>query len=375
VNHAGFFLSHRLPVALHAKERGFEVWVATPASKHVRIIEQHGLHWRRIGMDRSSIGPISELRSFVHLVRLYRSVRPDIVHHVTSKPVLYGTLAARLTRVPGVVNAISGLGHLWVGTELQVSGWRRAVSLGWRLCLRHPNMKVIFQNTQQRDLFVRQRWVRGGEDVLIRGSGVDLALFRSVERESAPKTQPLVVLAARMIETKGVRHFVEAARRLKSAGVSARFALVGEPDPDNPASVSDEQLQTWAQQGVVEHWGRRDDMPEVFAQADLVCLPTYYPEGVPKVLIEAAASGVAIVTTAIPGCMDIVKHEENGLLVPAGDVEALTSAIRRLLEDPDERKRMGATGRRMAEKDFDVRTVCDATFDIYQDLMARKIFD
>lgn len=315
------------------------------------------------------MNPFSEIRALVGLWRLFRDVRPDVVHHVTLKPVLYGTVIARFVGVPAVVNAISGMGHVFVESGGLATALRGAVSIACRAGLRHRNMKVIFQNVEQRRLFLERGWVRDGEDVLIRGSGVDLARFGSPKRRRAPDAVPLVILASRMIETKGVEQFVEAARRLVASGVQARFVLVGEPDPENPASVSGERIGQWVRSGVVESWGRREDMPEIFAETDVVCLPTYYPEGVPKVLIEASAAGVPIVATDLPGCREIVRHGENGILVPARDVGALADALRRLIEDAEMRARMGAAGRRIAEQGFDIRSVVEATVEIYRDLL------
>jgi glycosyltransferase involved in cell wall biosynthesis len=364
VNNPGFFLSHRLPVAVAARRAGFDVHVATPDGPAVPAIRDAGLEWHPIHLSRSGTRPLEESRSVHELWQLYRRLRPDVAHHVTPKVVLYGTTAARLARVPGVVNAISGLGHAFAGTGSAISPLRMAASTGYRLLLRHPRMRVIFQNEDHRRLFVAHRWIRDDEAVLIRGSGVDTAVFAPRERESA---RPLVVLAARMLRTKGVGEFVEAARLLHDRGVAARFALVGSPDPGNPATVTEAELREWSGEGVVEHWGFRNDMARVYAEADVACLPSY-TEGMPKSLIEAAACGLPIVATDEPGCRGVVRDGENGLLVPVGAVPELAAALERLIADPALRARLGAAGRALAVSEFDIEHVVAAHLAVYDAL-------
>ena len=361
VNHAGFFLSHRLPIALAAKERGWDVHIATPRSKHVPRIEEAGLNWHPIRLSRSGLNAFAELRTIVDLYRLYRELRPDVIHHVTTKPVLYGTVAARLSRMPAVVNALAGLGH-----EFRSGLLRRLVRTAYTVALRHPNVHFIFQNDEDRDSFLQGRKIPADAVTMIRGSGVDVERFVPVrDRSSSTLT---VILASRLLFTKGVAEFVEAAGRLKRRGIDARFVIVGEPDPDNPGSIPLAQLQAWAANGDVEYWGRREDMHRVLADADVFCLPTYYREGVPKAVIEAAACGLPVVTTDTPGCRDVVHDGENGLLVPPRDVDALERALEKLLTDPELRKRMGEAGRERVLRDFSLSRVVNATLKIYEDL-------
>lgn len=365
VNHAGFFLSHRLPVALAAKARGWEVHIATPRSKHVPRIEAAGLQWHPIRLSRSGLNAFAELRTIVDLVRLYRAIRPDVIHHVTTKPVLYGTLAARIARMPAVVNALAGLGHVFYDSGANRL-LRSVVLAGYSLALRHPNVHFIFQNDEDRDVFLQRRWVHRDAVTMIRGSGVDVERFVPAPRIEG--VAPTVVLASRLLYTKGVPEYVEAARRIRGRGSSARFVIVGEPDPDNPGSIPLAQLQAWAEEGSVEYWGRREDMPEVLAAAEVFCLPTYYREGVPKAIIEAAACALPVVTTDTPGCRDIVRDGENGLLVPPRNVDALEQALEKLLADPELRRRMGDAGRLRVMQDFSLSQVVDATLRVYEDL-------
>ena len=204
---------------------------------------------------------------------------------------------------------------------------------------------------------------------LIRGAGVDPGAYRQVK---AAGETPLVVLPARLLRDKGVGEFVEAARLLRARGVKARFALVGKPDPANPASVSQAEIDAWVSEGAVECWGWQDDMPNIFAQAQIVCLPTYH-EGLPKSLLEAAASGCAIVTTDIAGCREIVRHGVTGWLVPTRDAQALTSALQQAIEQPGLRERYGASARALVETDFSASRVASDTIAVYDELMARYL--
>lgn len=366
VNHAGFFLSHRLPLALAARDVGYDVHVATPRSKHVPRLQITGLPWHELPLSRSGLNLITEWKSFRSLCALYRDLQPQLVHHVTSKPVLYGTIAARVTGVGAVVNAISGMGHAYTDGGLARRALRAWVSFGYRFALRHPRMRVIVQNREHLDLFVRQRWIHEADAVLISGSGVDLRRFvpRSAERDGTVR----IVLAARLLYTKGVCDFVAAARMLRENKVDVQCVLVGEPDPDNPASIASEILQSWHAEGVIDYRGRQEDMPSVFADADVVCLPTYYGEGIPKVLVEAAACGLPIVTTDWPGCREIVEHGYNGLLVPIRNPAALADALEMLVRNSPLRRVMGTRGRARVEGEYSLETVTRKTLALYRDL-------
>jgi len=368
VNHAGFFISHRLPLALAARDAGYDVHVATPQSKHVPQLQATGITWHELRLSRSGLSPIGEWQSFRGLCELYRQLRPRLVHHVTSKPVLYGTVAARVTGTHAVVNAISGMGHVFAQGDLPHRLLRAGVSIIYRLALRHPRMRVIVQNREHRELFLKRSWVRDSDMVLIPGSGVDVDRF--VPRLGDHVGPIRILMAARLLYTKGVEEFVAAARLFRKRKLDARFILVGEPDPDNPGSVPQEVLRQWHAEGSIEYRGRQEDMSSVFAESDIVCLPTYYGEGIPKVLVEAAACGLPIVTTDWPGCREIVEHGINGLLVPIRNSDALATALATLAGDPALRKAMGRRGRARAEGEYSLDSIISKTLAVYADLLA-----
>jgi glycosyltransferase involved in cell wall biosynthesis len=369
INDAPFFLSHRLPAAEAARAAGLDVHVATPPSPAVERIREFGFPHHPLRLTRSGTHPFRELASIIQLLRLYRRLRPDLVHHATIKPVLYGGFAARAAGVPAVVSTITGLGHLFTGRGLGTRLLGRVARLLYRRALGHPHSRVIFQNRDDLRTFVDGGLVRGEQVVLIRGSGVDLEAFGVV---AEPKGDPLVILPSRMLWSKGVSEFVEAAGRLQREGVAARFALVGSTDPSNPAAIPEDRLREWDASGVVEWWGFRDDMTEVLASSHVVCMPSY-GEGVPKSLIEAAACGRPIVTTDAPGCREIVLDGENGFLVRVGDARAVARAIRQLVDDPGLRGRMGRRGRELAEDGFGVEAVSGRTVDVYRELIGRPV--
>lgn len=364
INDPGFFISHRLPIAIEAKRLGYNVVVATAAGEKVKNIIASGFRYCHLPISRGSKNPLSELRLICSIIRLYISVRPDLVHLVTIKPVLYGGILSRILRVPAMVFAISGMGYLF--TEKRHGWLRRIVEMLYRLALKHPNCKIIVQNIADQAVLRSIGALKREQDVLIPGSGVDLEEYRP---SPLPKGPPIVMFPSRMLWDKGVGEFIVAARTLKEQGCKARFTLVGSYDPQNPAAVALQQLNKWKSEGQVEWWGHREDMPNVFAMSTLVVLPSFYREGVPKVLLEAAASGRAIITTDAPGCRDVVEPGINGELVPIKNAKALTDAIGKLLKDKEVLEVMGRRGRKIAETKFGIERVVADHMKIYKNLL------
>lgn len=272
---------------------------------------------------------------------------------------------ARVSGVPAIVAAISGLGTVFVDHDQTRSWMRRGVEWLYRLALGHANGRVIFQNPDDRATLIGMGAVRKDKTALIRGSGVSLSAY---QMRPEPEGVPVVTFAARLLADKGVREFVEAARVLKERGVVAKFWLAGSPDPGNLTSITEKELSHWRKDGCVEALGYLSDVPDLLANSNIVVLPSYYGEGLPKVLIEAAASGRAVVTTDHPGCRDALEPGKSGILVPPRDVMALADAIQALIEDPEQRKRMGASGRALAEREFAIERVVDAHLLIYREL-------
>jgi len=366
VNQASFFLSHRLLLALQAKNNGYNVHVATPLDSDVEKITANGFTHHSIFMNRSGSNPLQELYALNSLYVLYKELKPDFVHHITIKPVLYGSIAARMAKVPAVVNAIPGLGHVFTEKGFISAIRRNLVEFVYRIALKHKNMKVIFQNTENYQSFLGKRLVNDLQAIVIKGSGVDINEYYPEQEHH--EGLPLVILASRMLYDKGVSQFVDAARLINYDKIIARFALVGDGDSGNPNSVPESVLASWHDEGCVEWWGYRVDMPEIMRMSSIVCLPTFYGEGVPKVLIEAAASGRPIVATDIAGCREIVKDGKNGILVREKSVPDLVNAILKLIENADLREEMSLLGRKLVVDNFSSDQVIADTLAVYQDL-------
>lgn len=366
VNVDWFFLSHRLPLAIGAINAGYEVHIATTLTGDAAAIEEHGLIVHPQHIDRSATGLLGLFRLFLSFLRLFWAVRPDVLHLVTIKPVLVGGLAARLSPVHGVVYAVSGLGHVFVSTGALGRMRRLVVGIWYRLVVGAKNMRIIFQNSEDRAAIESVARLAPQNVVMIPGSGVNLSEYESFP---LPEGVPIVMMAARLLGTKGVREFVAAARALRHRGIAARFWLVGEPDAANPASIAPHEVDAWRQEGVVELLGHRADMPALMRQAHLVVLPSYYGEGLPKVLIEAAACGRAVVTTDMPGCRDAVEADVTGVLVPPRDAAALAQAIEALVRDRSRCTQLGRAGRERAERFFDVASVVATHLAVYRELV------
>lgn len=367
VNNPAFFMSHRVPVALAAQRAGYDVHVATMDGPAVAEIQALGMTHHAIPMTRSGKHPLQELGTLLALVRLFRRVRPDVVHLVTIKPVLYGGIAARLARVRGMVAAISGLGFVFLSNSLKMRLVRSVVARLYRIALGHPNSRVIFQNANDRDLLKSLGAVRDEQVVMIRGAGVDLDAYRALPE---PPTPPVVVtMVARLLRDKGVQEFVQAAGILRQRGLPVTMQLVGGVDAGNPASATPSEVDAWQRDGAVQALGERSDVAALYAASHIAVLPSYR-EGLPKSLIEAASCARAVVTTDVPGCRDAIEPGETGLLVPVRDAQALADAIARLAEDPALRQAMGAAGRALAEREFNIERVASIHVALYDALSA-----
>lgn len=372
VNEDWFFVSHRLHLGVAALEAGYRVTVATRVSESREVIERHGMAVVPIDVPRSVSNPWSEAKALLSLVRIYRDIRPDLVHHVVLKNVLYGSLAARLTGVPAVVNAITGLAHTFTVDDWKCRLLRPTVLRALRFALSLPNSCVVLQNESDREVLVRAGAVRRERAVVICSAGVDVQTYRPSplpEWRLDGDSPPIVVLPSRMLWTKGVGEFVEAARQLRRRGIRARFVLVGRVDTGNPAHVPELQLRQWVSEGVVEWWGHCTNMPRVLSQAAVVCLPSYYREGAPKVLLEAAACGRPVVTTDWVGCRDVVDPGRSAVLVPPRDPDALANALQSLLQDRDRCAELGRNGRRWVVQNFTQELIAERTLDVYATLL------
>jgi len=357
-----YFCSHRQDIAKAAKQHGYQITVITRVRNHGEIIRNTGINLVNVEFQRSARHPLKDIKLLFSLIRLYRQIKPDLVHHVALKPILIGSVAAIIAGVPVVINALTGLGYIFTSDHLKARILRVALKLILLFLLSRNNMWTIFQNEDDRDFLCLQGLVSRDKAELIRGSGVDIRKFGL---GSELPGAIVIMLASRMLRDKGVTEFVEAARICREHATKARFILVGDIDLENHASIQLAELKRWQVEGVIEWWGQCNDMPGIFQQVHIVCLPSYR-EGLPKVLLEAAASGKPIVATDVPGCREIVINEENGLLVSVKNTESLARAITRLAENKQLRIKMGKYGRKLVESEFSVDIINSRTLALYE---------
>ena len=360
-----YFCSHRLPIARKALIKGFKVVVVAKVSKYGSVIESEGFELAPIEIQRGGWNLSSEFKTILALYAYYKKYKPDIVHHVAIKPVIYGTIVARVIGSIKVVNAMAGLGFVFISNKKKVKLLRFFIHKLFRFLFNNKNVRLILQNKDDLRYFLKNKLIKKDLVTIIRGSGVDIKKFIPVEECMGI---PIVMLASRMLWDKGVGEFVEAAKILKQEGVEARFVLVGENDSENPASISNSQLNEWNELDTVEWWGDKTGMHKVLAQSSIVCLPSYR-EGLPKVLLEAASCGRAIIATDVPGCREIVHNGKNGILVPIKNSNSLANAIKELIDNPEKRKSMGTNGRRLVESEFSEDIVVTQTLMAYQELL------
>lgn len=358
-----FVCSHWLPLILAAKDAGNDVVVVTRTNRHAEQIMQHGIRVIPFEISRRGSNLFREFITVLRLAGIYRKEKPQLVHHTAMKPMLYGSLVARLVRVSHTVNWVAGMGWLFVSNHRRAKILQGAVRKALGMLLRGTS--VIVENQDDKAI-IASLGVANRDIHLVRGAGVDTSAYAPSPELDGVK---LVVLPARMLWDKGVGEFVEAASQLRQRGVKARFVLVGEPDEGNPASVSEAQLLAWQKEGVVEWWGRREDMPQVYAQSHIVCLPSYR-EGLPKSLLEAASCARAIVTTNVPGCRDVVRDGDNGLLVKVRDAAALANALAQLLADTESRLKMGQRGRERVLNEFSQEKIVAQVLALYREVLS-----
>ena len=355
------FVSHRLHLALAAKQAGFTVLVATRGSaiKQISGIEIIELKYFNRGIN---INIIKELLSIWELYQLYKVHKPDIVHHVTLKPILYGALAAKLSGIKTVIHAVAGLGRIFINDK-KINILRPIICLVMRVLL--AKSTIIFQNKNDLQVLQQYKCINNNNKIaLIRGAGVDVNLF-SYAAEPIDRLIT-IVLASRMLWPKGIKELLAAAKILKlKYQDKISFILYGEPDPYNPDSVPKSFLADLNKHNIVSWQGYGNNMQVVYHAAHIVVLPSFYGEGLPKTLLEAASCGRPIVTTNIPGCNDIVQHEVNGLLVEPQNTSELINALDKLISDKDLRIKLGQNGRQRVLDHFSEAIVQQQTLELY----------
>lgn len=365
VNVDWFFLSHRLPVALAAQKAGWDVTIVTADTGKLKDIEAKGLKVINLPMSRSGMNIVEELKTLNFLRKLYKQEKPDVVHHVGMKTILWGTLAAKYSKVNGVVNAISGLGGFFAEDNKGVLS--KVMPKVLKFSHARKNLLCIFQNDDDWKLYVKHGIIMHEQGRFIKGSGVSLDEFCYTPELDEGKIK--VILTARMIVEKGIFLLTEAAERLRSKYEKmVEFLLVGGLD-DHPGAITKEQLESVCDGKYIQWLGYRTDVRDLLKQCHIVAFPSYYMEGLPKSLIEANAIGRPIITSNSVGCKDTVVDGVNGFLIHPKDVDALTEKLDLLLSNKELREKMGKAARKYAEENFDIDIVIQRHLEIYNELL------
>lgn len=363
VNTGEFFLSHRIHLANGAKAAGWDVWVLCPPGGSSEKIEKMGFSVVPVEMGRKSMNPFFELKTIKDFYEAIKKVNPDVYHGFTIKPVLYGTIASHILKIPRVVNTITGLGYLFISEKPLVRLIRAGVGLMYRLVFAPSRVRITFQNEDDQNLFVSKGWVDLEKTSVIKGTGVDTIRFSPTPE---PAGKPVILFPARLLLDKGVRELIEAADILRQKGLQFVVELCGKEDPGNPSALSAEDLdEIRKKSSYIKIRGHVEDMAQAFKNCHIVCLPSYR-EGIPLALIEASASGRAIVTTDVPGCRAVVHDGVDGLLVPARDAQSLAKALEKLIQSKDLRNKFAEQARQQAISQFAKDSVVQKNLEVYQ---------
>lgn len=368
VNDDWYFVSHRLAFAQRLRAAGHQVAVACCGSGMQTVITSAGVSLFELPFARGSLSLRQAIREVLATRRLVQTFRPDIVHQVALRRILLGTLACTGLRAVKLLNAIAGLGSLFVGTlhAARLRWTRRLVRIGLRLVLRHPRAVNVFQNPEDLEEFVGAGLSPRARSFLVRGTGVDPSAW--TPRPEIERDVPVVLFVGRLLKDKGLGELVQASRTLNDQGVRHVLRLIGWVDAWNPKSFTEAEVRAWQEAGRVEWLGKRDDVLDQMSQANVIALPSYR-EGLPRVLLEAGLAERAVVASDVPGCREVIVHEQSGLLTPPADAAALAAALQRVLTDCPLRRRLAGNLHQRVCRDFSLDQVVDRFVQIYEQML------
>lgn len=349
----------RMGLARALQEKGHDVTLLAPRDEFTAFLLREGFKWVDFPVMPRGKNIFQEIYPILFLISFYQREKPDLVHHFTPKGVIYGSIAAKLSRVTRIFNTITGLGYVFSNTSKKAL--QSFVLLLYRIAL--ANTTVIFQNPDDQNFFHEEMIVDIEKSLLVLGSGVDMEKF---EFSTLPDGVPVVLLSSRFVEEKGIRYFIEASRMIRSRNIGCRLVLVGRPEDNQPTSIRAAEIEQWVKDGVIEWWGWMENMETIYPLAHIVCSATFYREGIPKVLIEAAACGRPLIATDMPGCREIVHNGKNGILVPPKNAVALADAIEKLSMDVELCQKLGKRSRDIANSRFSMEKVVDAYLKFYK---------
>jgi len=363
INVDWFFVSHFLPVGLEGIKRGFKVHIACGITDKNEYLESLGFIVHPLSISRSGTSIKSELKTIIEIYKIIKSINPQVLEFFTIKPVLYGGIVSRFLRIPKKVFYITGLGYVFVACGFKGFIVRNIVKTLYKLAIIGKTNSIITENIYDKELINSLKIVNNNQIKIIRGAGVDLSNYRYKEENNS---NIKVSMACRLLKDKGIFEYIKAAKILKQKLPNLEFELYGDIDIHNPASLTNEDIQKIKKDALVNVYGFSSNIASVFTNSNIVVLPSYR-EGLPKVLIEAAACGRAVVTTDVPGCRDAIEPNITGLLCEVKNANSLATTIEKLILDKEFRNNMGKEGRKLAEKEFDIKKVVEKHFEIYED--------
>ncbi len=368
-NTAWYLYNFRLSLAKKLKENGYEVVLISPPDEYAKHFEELGFRWISLPMDRRSLNLIREFFLIWHVKNIYQIEKPALVHHFTLKSILIGSIAAKLARIPKHINAIAGLGYIFSSQDLKARILKPVLKYFLRFLLKDKNSTFILQNSNDLIAFDNKASFISHRIKIIKGSGVNIDLFKPPLNTKIINTETKVLLAARLLWDKGIREFVNVAYDIKKMNLPIQFLVAGMPDFGNPNAVPMTMVEKWKNEGVIDILGQYDDMPTLLANVDIFVLPTNYGEGLPRSLLEAGACGLPLITTNIPGCSEVVEEGVNGILIAPKDVTALKEALIYLHENIDLRIQMGVASRKKICEEFDEDIIIKKTIQVYSEIL------
>ena len=357
-------ISHRLHLVEAAINAGYEVAIATKMNKHRKTLEDRGMRIFEWELHRGSLNPIKEIIAIFSLCKILSVFKPDIIHAVAQKPVIYSGLARKIYNQTSFVGTLGGIGFVFTNKSLKATVLKPLLKYLLKFALVGEKTRLILQNIDNINSIKKINIINENYIRLVKGSGVEINKYLP---SKIPLKTTIVILPGRMLRDKGVREFVRVAERIKLRNIKARFVLVGDVDLDNPNTIKQKQIDKWVESGIIEQWGRCDDMEKVYKRSSIVCLPSYN-EGLPKVLLEAGSSSRPIVAFDVPGCREVIKNKVNGFLIQFRDENALETALTKLINDKKLCEEMGKKGRKMVEKHFASEIINAQTFNIWNEV-------
>lgn len=372
INVDWYFVLHWLDRAKAAQKAGYEVHIVMAPTKkgHQATLENLGLFVHEIPLGRKNLAPPRELRTIRAIHKVIQQQKPDIVHSVTIKPNIYAGMVCRLYSTKNIAS-ITGLGTTLSSSNsglLAISShaikYLYRIAFGGRLC------HVLFENRDDLQLMVSSKIIKRAQATYIPGAGVDTTKYQT---QVEPPSPVKILFAARLLRNKGLFDLVEAVQHIKTHNSSVELLVAGIVDNDAHGTIPIVQLEKWQDEGLIRWLGQIDDMPDLIHGVHILCLPTQYGEGVPRILIEGAACGKPLVATNVQGCREIIIDGENGILVTPGNREELISALQRLIDDPETRAVMGKRGRKLVENQYSDEIVISKTLDIYKQCLGSQV--